>query len=185
MAGNIWEKEIVAALQGPLTQLKEHKCFVVARAKAWMQPEVRTESPAHGEPLHIFRCGRNGITAPHHDCFRCPVGYDWRRERKTSRLVRRLLSKWEINYLEGGIILNGADLKYMKVVESAQLQLLLSIREERNPNGFLISALSHWKNSGTLCKEQESQRKNGVSFEQQQQKNLRYLHDNLMKFYVL
>lgn len=58
----------------------------------------------------------------------------------------------------------------MKVVESEQLKLLLSIKAERDPHDSLISALSHEKNGGTLCKGQEFQRRNGIGFVQNKSK---------------
>ena len=48
--------------------------------------------------------------------------------------------------------------------------LILNIREGGGPKDSLISDLSHWKKSGTLCKGQKSRRRVRVSFEQNKPK---------------
>lgn len=164
MLGTYRKKKQLLLLRGPARPAERVRVFFSDHSQGLDAARGEDWEPGSRHPLQNFRHGRNGITARPQDCFGCTVGDDWRRERKTSRLVRRLLSKWERNHLEGEFKI--AYLKYMKVVESARLQLLLSFREEGDPN----DSLSYWKNSGTLCKRRESQRRNGVSYEQNKSK---------------
>lgn len=95
MLGTYGQKKQLLPLRGPARPAERAQVFWNGQSKGLDTDKGEDQEPGSRQAATEFQMWEK------RDCFRCTVGDEWRRERKRSRLVRRLLANWERNHLEG------------------------------------------------------------------------------------